>query len=407
MKTHIALQRLERSQPQLLINGWSLEQLALRAGRTPFYAYDRSLMVERVSQLRRQLPQRIGLHYAIKANPMPAVVQLMSGLVDGLDVASVGELRVALDTGIDPVRISFAGPAKGDDELAAAIASGVLINVESPGELGRIRRIADSHGSTARIALRVNPDFELKSSGMKMGGGAKPFGIDAESVPELFESLRDGSVTLCGLHIFCGSQNLRADSLAEAHAQTFGLARRLTELWGQPFESINIGGGLGIPYFPGETAVDAETVGKHLADLLDQHENWLADTELVMELGRYLVGEAGYYVCRVIERKQSRGHTYLMCDGGLHHHLANSGNFGQVLRKNYPVVIGNRLSEPASETVTAQGPLCTPLDILADRIDLPRAEPGDWLVVLQSGAYGATASPAAFLGHPPAAELLV
>jgi len=191
MKTHIALQRLDRSQPQLLINGWSLEQLALRAGRTPFYAYDRSLMVERVSQLRRQLPQRIGLHYAIKANPMPAVVQLMSGLVDGLDVASVGELRVALDTGIDPVRISFAGPAKGDDELAAAIASGVLINVESPGELGRIRRIADSHGSTARIALRVNPDFELKSSGMKMAAAPSP----SVSMPKAFPNFSNRCVT--------------------------------------------------------------------------------------------------------------------------------------------------------------------------------------------------------------------
>lgn len=408
MKTHAALQRLDLSKPELLINGWSLERLTLRAGRTPFFAYDRSLIEERVGQLRRQLPTRIGLHYAIKANPMPAVVQLMSRLVDGLDVASVGELRVALDTGVAPSRISFAGPAKVDHELEAAIGSSVLINVESPGELERIRRIACERGMTARIALRVNPDFELKSSGMKMGGGAKPFGIDAECIPALLEMLRETSFArLCGLHIFCGSQNLRADSLAQAHAQTFDLARRLTECWGKPFESINIGGGLGIPYFPGEPALDGGLIGEQLAALLAEHQSWLADTELVMELGRYLVGEAGYYICRIIERKESRGQTYLMCDGGLHHHLANSGNFGQVLRKNYPVVIGNRLDQPANETVTAQGPLCTPLDVVADRMELPRAEPGDWLVVLQSGAYGATASPAAFLGHPPAVEILV
>ncbi|WP_304640188.1 pyridoxal-dependent decarboxylase, exosortase A system-associated [Pseudomonas sp.] len=408
MKTHAAVQRLDLTNPELLINGWSLESLTLRAGRTPFFAYDRSHIQERVGQLREQLPPRIGLHYAIKANPMPAVVQLMSELVDGLDVASVGELRVALDTGIAPSRVSFAGPAKGDHELAAAIGSGVLINVESPAELERIQVIACERGMTARIALRVNPDFELKSSGMKMGGGAKPFGIDAERIPALLDTLRESSfVSLCGLHIFCGSQNLRADSLAQAHAQTFDLARRLTEHWGQPFESINIGGGLGIPYFPGEPALDGAVIGEQLAALLGEHQNWLADTELVMELGRYLVGEAGYYVCRIIERKESRGQTFLMCDGGLHHHLANSGNFGQVLRKNYPVVIGNRLNQPASETVTAQGPLCTPLDVIADRMELPRAEPGDWLVVLQSGAYGASASPAAFLGHPPAVELLV
>ncbi len=407
MKTHSALQRLDSVNPELLINGWTLAQLTRRAGRTPFYAYDRSLIRDRVLQLRSQLPTRLGLHYAVKANPMPALVQLLAGLVDGLDVASAGELRIALDTGIAPWRISFAGPAKLDAELAAAIASGVLINVESAGELERIRGLCDASGEQARVALRVNPDFELKSSGMKMGGGAKPFGIDAEAVPELFSSLRAGPVRLCGLHIFCGSQNLRSESLAEAHTRTFELARRLAECWGAPLDSINIGGGLGIPYFPGEAALDGALIGAHLQQLMAEHADWLGQTELVMELGRYLVGEAGYYVCRVIERKQSRGQTYLMCDGGLHHHLANSGNFGQVLRKNYPVVIGNRLNCATTEVVTAQGPLCTPLDVLADRMELPRAEPGDWLVVMQSGAYGATASPAAFLGHPPAVELLV
>jgi diaminopimelate decarboxylase len=332
---------------------------------------------------------------------------LMAGLVDGLDVASAGELRIALDAGAAPSRISLAGPAKLDSELAAAIACGVTINVESVGELERIGQLCRATDVRARIALRVNPDFELKSSGMKMGGGAKPFGIDAERIPALLEGLRTGPVELCGLHIFCGSQNLRADSLADAHSQTFGLARTLTEHWGAPFQSLNIGGGLGIPYFPGEAALDGRQIGEHLQSLLDHHHGWLGNTELVMELGRYLVGEAGYYVCRIVERKESRGQIYLMCDGGLHHHLANSGNFGQILRKNYPVVIGNRLNEAPCETVTAQGPLCTPLDVLADRLELPRAEPGDWLVVLQSGAYGMTASPSAFLGHPPAVELLV
>lgn len=407
MKSHAALQRLDRSQPELLINGWTLAQLTRRAGRTPFYAYDRSLICARVAELRSQLPPRIGLHYAIKANPMPAVVQLLAGLVDGLDVASAGELRVALDTGMPPQRISFAGPAKLDAEIEAAVASGVTLNVESAGELARIRSYCERTGATARVALRVNPDFELRSSGMKMGGGAKPFGIDAECLPEVFDTLRRGPLTLAGLHIFCGSQNLRSDALAEAHSQTFDLAQRLSERWGAPFDSINIGGGLGIPYFPGEEPLDVAAVGLHLSRLLADHAGWLANTELVMELGRYLVGEAGYYVCRVVDRKVSRGQTFLMCDGGLHHHLANSGNFGQVLRKNYPVVIGNRLNQAAVETVTAQGPLCTPLDILADRVDLPAAEPGDWLVVMQSGAYGASASPSAFLGHPPALELLI
>ena len=407
MTTHAAFDNLHIQSNQLLINGQTLQQLTLRAGQTPFYAYDRAMIRQRVAELRSALPDRIELHYAIKANPMPAVVQLMAGEVEGLDVASIGELRTALDTGMDPQEISFAGPAKGDHELAAAIASGIMLNVESAGELTRIRQIAEQLGLRPRIALRVNPDFELKSSGMKMGGGAKPFGIDAEQIPTLLDTLRDGRLQLCGLHIFSGSQNLRQAAIEEAQLQTFALAKRLSDAWGKPFELINLGGGLGIPYFPSEQPLDLPAVGNHLQGLIDANAHWLSDTRLVMELGRYLVGEAGYYVCRVIERKESRGQTYLMCDGGLHHHLANSGNFGQVLRKNYPVLIGNKADLPPTETVTAQGPLCTPLDILGDKIHLPEAAPGDWLVVLQSGAYGASASPASFLGHPAVVELLV
>lgn len=405
--THAALERLVPAS-ELLINGQTLVQLTARAGQTPFYAYDRQAIAARVADLRAALPARVQLHYAVKANPMPAVVQLMAGLVDGLDVASIGELRIALDSPVDPAEVSFAGPAKGTHELAAAVACGVLINVESEGELARIRQLASETGHRPRIALRVNPDFELKSSGMKMGGGAKPFGIDAERVPAVLDGLRDDpSVTLCGLHIFSGSQNLRQAAIEEAQRETFALARRLTDVWGSAFQLINIGGGLGIPYFPGEQALDLPAIGAHLQHLIDEHATWLADTQLIMELGRYLVGEAGYYVCRVIERKESRGQVFLMCDGGLHHHLANSGNFGQVLRKNYPVVIGNRMGQQAVETVTLQGPLCTPLDILGDKLSMPQAEPGDWVVVLQSGAYGPSASPSGFLGHPDVVEMLV
>lgn len=404
---HSALDRFTDAGPELLINGLTLDQLALRAGGTPFYAYDRAAIVQRVDTLRSVLPQRVELHYAIKANPMPAVVNLLASCVDGLDVASIGELRVALDSGTPAADISFAGPAKGADELAAAVANGVLINVESADELRRIRGIASRLQCPAQIALRVNPDFELKSSGMKMGGGARPFGIDAERVPELLDTLRSDELVLKGLHIFSGSQNLREEAIAEAQSLTFELTRRLTQYWGNPFELINIGGGLGIPYFPADRPLDVTRVGEQLARLIDENAHWLGNTRLIMELGRYLVGEAGYYVCRVIERKHSRGQTYLLCDGGLHHHLANSGNFGQVLRKNYPVVIGNRLNEQPVEMVSAHGPLCTPLDILADKVELPRAEPGDFLVILQSGAYGPSASPTAFLGHPAAIEMLV
>jgi diaminopimelate decarboxylase len=391
----------------LQIGGISLTQLAARVGQTPFYACDRRLLTERVVLLRRALPNAIELHYAIKANPLPVVVQHLAGLVDGLDIASLGELRVALDAGVDPARISFAGPGKRPPELAAALAAGIVINLESVRELETVARLGREQGRQPRVALRINPDFELKASGMKMGGGPKPFGVDAEQAPALLRRIGELAVDFQGLQIFTGSQNLRAAALVEAHDRTFELALRLAADAPGPVRLLNIGGGFGIPYFPGETALDLEPIATNLERWLPTIEERLPEARVVLELGRYLVGEAGIYVAEVIDRKVSRGRTFLITNGGLHHHLAASGNFGQVVRKNYPVVVGNRVVGTEREEVTVVGPLCTPLDILADRMELAKAEIGDLIVVFQSGAYGLSASPTAFLSHPPCVEVLV
>ncbi|NEX64137.1 pyridoxal-dependent decarboxylase, exosortase A system-associated [Noviherbaspirillum galbum] len=391
----------------LCVGGIELTRLAQRAGQTPFYVYDRAQISERVAQLRQHLPRQIELHYAIKANPMPAVVQHLAGLVDGFDVASGGELRVALDTTMPARCVSFAGPGKSDAELASAVASGCVINMESAHEMERIAALGDKLSIRPTVAIRVNPDFELKSSGMRMGGGAKQFGIDAEQVPEVLARLRKLDLDFEGLHIFSGSQSLRADALREAQEKTLHLAIRLQDSAGTGLRTLNIGGGLGVPYFPGEQSLDLATVGAGLHELIPLAEKNLPHTRLIIELGRFLVAEAGIYVCRVIERKESRGQVFLVTDGGLHHHLAASGNFGQVIRKNYPVAIGNRMQGAVKETVSVVGPLCTPLDLLADQMELPKAGPGDLVVVFQSGAYGLTASPTAFLSHPAPAEMLV
>lgn len=392
----------------LQVGGMPLTRLAERVGSTPFYAYDRSLITGRVAQLRAALPQDIYLHYAIKANPMPAVVQHLAGLVDGFDVASGGELKVVLDTAMPTEKISFAGPGKRERELRQAIAAGIVINLESARELERIVVIATEMGARPRVAVRVNPDFELKSSGMKMGGGPKQFGIDAERVPEVLSNMRSLPVEFYGFHIFSGSQNLKAESLIEAQTKTFELARRLAAHAPGPVRLLNLGGGFGIPYFPGEQPLDLKAVGENLAGLMPDARRDFPEAEFVIELGRYLVGEAGVYVSRVLERKESRGQVFLVTDGGLHHHLAASGNFGQVIRKNYPVLVGNRV-EPEGEALPASavGPLCTPLDVLGDRMELGHAREGDLIVVFQSGAYGLTASPTAFLGHPAPVEVLV
>ncbi|AXH93283.1 pyridoxal-dependent decarboxylase, exosortase A system-associated [Micromonospora aurantiaca] len=375
------------------------------AGRTPFYLYDFAAVRHRVAELRAALPDGVLLHYAIKANPMPALVQRLAPLVDGLDVASHGELLTALGTAVDREQISFAGPGKRDPELAAAIAAGVMVNVESGDELARLRRIETAVGRSARFALRVNPDFQLSGSGMTMGGGATQFGIDAEAVGEVLRG--PGRRGLCGLHIFAGSQNLRLDALTTGVSQTFELADRLVREHRLDLAHVNIGGGLGIPYFPRHEALDLAAYGRHLAVEVEQWRRRHPDTAVVLELGRYLVGEAGVFVSRVVERKHSRGETFLVVDGGMHHHLAASGNFGQVVRRNYPVSAVTAKPADERETVTVVGPLCTPLDTLGRRVELPRCEVGDLVVVHQSGAYGPTASPVHFLGHPAPVEVLL
>ena len=391
----------------LVVGGMPLTRLAERVGRTPFYAYDRRLLTERVGQVRRLLPTGFKLHYAMKANPMPALVSHLVPLVDGLDVASSGELKVALDAGADPQEISFAGPGKSEPELAQAVASGILLNVESMREIEVLGRLSRAMQRIARVAVRVNPDFELKLSGMKMGGGPKQFGIDAEMVPEALSVIGRLGLAFEGFHIFSGSQNLKAQAICESQQRTMDLAIELAARAPAPVRVLNIGGGFGIPYFPGEAPLDLVPIGENLRELAARARAALPEAAIVIELGRFLVGEAGLYVCRVVDRKLSRGHVFLVTDGGLHHHLAASGNFGQVIRKNYPVVIGNKVRGARRETASVVGPLCTPLDLLADRMDLAEAQPGDLVVVFQSGAYGASASPQAFLSHPPALEVLV
>ncbi|MGZ0018768.1 pyridoxal-dependent decarboxylase, exosortase A system-associated [Nitrosomonas sp. wSCUT-2] len=391
----------------LQIGGMPLTRLAQRIGSTPFYAYDRQAITERVALLRQHLPPEILLHYAVKANPMPAVVQHLAGLVDGLDVASNGEMKIALDTGIDSGSISFAGPGKKEYELRCAIAAGVVINAESRQELETIARQAMAIGVTPSVAIRVNPDFELKSAGMKMGGGPKPFGIDAEQVPGVLKEISSLNLDFVGFHIFSGSQNLNAAAIQQAQEQAIQLAIELARHAPSPVRLLNIGGGFGVPYFPGEQPLDIAAIGDHLHILMQQIRRQLPQAAVALELGRYLVAEAGIYVCRVLERKLSRGQVFLITDGGMHHHLAASGNFGQVIRKNYPVLIGNKVYGSEREIVSVTGPLCTPLDVLAEQLPMARASAGDLVVVLQSGAYGLSASPAAFLGHPESVEVLV
>jgi diaminopimelate decarboxylase len=380
--------------------GW-VEDIA----STPLFIYDFSVISSRISRLRAALPTGVDVHYAIKANSFAPLLGAIAPLVDGLDVASAGELRAALE--IKPVgTISFAGPGKRNAELEDAILAGATINLESEGEATRALEIGDRTGVTPRLAVRVNPDFELRGSGMRMGGRASPFGVDADRAAGLVRTIRTAGAAWRGFHIFAGSQALDSEAIIETQAATLALAARLAEEADASPPLVNLGGGFGIPYFAGDTPVDVERVGAALGDALASRPEALADSRIAIELGRWLVGEAGVYLTRVVDRKESQRETFLVVDGGLHHQLAASGNFGTVVRRNYPVALADRLDAPATETVTVVGCLCTPLDRLADRIALPHAEPGDVIAIFLAGAYGLSASPANFLSHPVPAQIL-
>jgi len=389
---------------RLLIGGRTADDLVAEAGGTPLFVYDAGLIQQKIEFFRAVIPAEVSLHYAVKANPYTPLLSWISDEVDGFDVASAGELGRVAHLGLP---ISFAGPGKTDQQLETAIRAGITINLESEGEGERALAIAAQGSRPPKLAVRVNPPFSLKGAGMKMGGLASQFGIDHDRVRALIRRLIDAGADWRGLHIFAGSQALQADALIEVQTATVALAAEISEKAGTPPPEVNLGGGFGIPYFPGDEPLDIEAVGTALAKTLENRPKILGETRFSIELGRWLVGEAGVYLTRIVDRKESRGETFLVTDGGLHHMLAASGNFGQLLRRNYPVALANRFGTEADGEATITGCLCTPLDLLAHEVALPRAEVGDLVTIFCAGAYGLSASPQEFLSQPRARELLL
>ena len=389
---------------RLLIGERTAEQLVAEAGGTPLFVYDTRLIARQIDLFRAAMPRGVALHYAVKANLYAPLLSGLADKVDGFDIASAGELGRVAHLGLP---ISFAGPGKTDQQLETAIRAGVTINLESEGEAERALAIAATGSRPPKLAVRVNPPFALKGAGMKMGGLASQFGVDHDRAPALIRRLIEAGADWRGLHIFTGSQTLQADALIEAQAATIALAADTAGQAGVSPPEVNLGGGFGIPYFPGDQALDIESIGNSLGKALERRPKILGDTHFAIELGRWIVGQAGVYLTRIVDRKQSRGETFLVTDGGLQHMLAASGNFGQLLRRNYPVAIANRFGVDPQKDVTITGCLCTPLDLLAHDVALPRAEPGDLVAIFCAGAYGLSASPQEFLSQPRAREMLV
>lgn len=380
-----------------------------RSGQsTPGYVYHLAAIDRQVEAVRAVLPADLHLHYAIKANPNPEIIRHLVQLIDGFDCASLAEMQQVVAIAPDKAaQASIAGPAKSDDELAFAISHGILINAESANELTRILGLAAEKGKRARVALRINPPFELKGSGMKMGGGARPFGIDSEDIPALIRHWQANTsewIDLAGFHLYTGSQNRDATALGAGLRGALDLIIELSQGCNFTPRHLNLGGGFGVVYHPQDKPLDLAALQPVLHKISATAQGLWPGVRLNLELGRYLVASAGIYLTRIVDKKTSRGRTYLLCDGGMHHHLALSGNLGQILRRNWPIVAIDQLNAPCIHKVDLAGPLCTPLDVLGQNQELPELAVGDLIGVLQSGAYGLSASPNGFLSRPACGE---
>lgn len=396
------------SSGELLVGGRSCEAIAREIG-TPFYAYDLNVCRAKYRKLRQALPAEVDIHYAIKANPHPEVVRCFVDLGVGFDVASEGELSLAKGLGAPMADTGFAGPGKREDEIRAACEAGIgSLNAECEEELELADRVAGDCGKPLNVSLRVNPAYELMGSGMKMGGGPKQFGIDQEEIPNVLSRFSEWKhLDFKGFHIFAGSQNLKHEAIVAVFEKALDAVISFLPHCPGPPSVVNLGGGFGIPYFSSDTELNITAVGEGLKETLVERSDYLDGVRLAVESGRYLVGESGVYVSKVLYRKRSRGEIFLVIDGGMHQHLAASGNFGQVIKRNYPIGLTRKIDGVPQETVNVVGPLCTPLDRIGTKVSLPKTQTDDLLVVFCSGAYGYTASPRSFLGHPDPAEVTI
>lgn len=395
---------------ELIIGGVAVRELAKAYG-TPLFIYDGGLMRDAYSRLTRAVAGFADVYYSIKANPNPRVARIFVEAGAGLEVASRAEFQTALAAGCEANRIVFAGPGKGVDELAHTVQAGIgEIHLESFEEISHVARIAADLKRDVCVSIRINPIAVARGGAMQMGGRPTQFGFDEEDLDRVIAAvLAHSHLRLKGLHVFSGTQILDADTLIAQWDHSIALAARVAAKVGRPLETIDLGGGLGIPYYASETALCLSRLAEAVPSLVDKlrTEPLLRDARVILEPGRFLTGTAGVYVMAVRSVKTSRGTHFVVCDGGMHHHLAASGNLGQIVKRDYPIVAADKLGIAPHIPCNIVGPLCTPLDTLGRNVQLPPVAEGDLIAVLQSGAYGLTASPFRFLSHPVPAEVLV
>jgi diaminopimelate decarboxylase len=390
-------------------SGVPISEIARNFG-TPFYLYHGETIAGRVRRVREAVGTEVS--YSVKANPSLGVCQLIAREREaGAEVASSGELAVALAAGFEPEDIVFAGPGKTDDELRRVVEAGIFAdNVESLGEIDRLAKIAKVMGREIGVGLRINPTAQLMGSQMRMGGTVGQFGMDQAELREAVEkTLSHPELILRGIHVYTATQVFEVEPLLEHCRNIFEIALEAADYAGGPLEMIDFGGGFGVPYFEKMSEFDLERFGEGFRELLNAYRTdpRLEGCRFLFELGRYLVADSGVYVTRAVDVKQTRGKTFVVTDGGMNHHLTATGNMGQVFRKSYPLLNLTRMSGVPEEGIAVAGPCCTPLDMFGSNISLADPEVGDLIGVFYSGAYGYSASNLGFLSHPAPAEVLL
>jgi len=380
--------------------------------RRPAYVYFRRIMERQYQRALGVLPHGTRVHYAVKANPFAPVLHVFRSLGAGADVASLGELRAVLAAGFSPDDVAFSGPSKTELELRRAIRWAIgSINVESLEELETVIRLCRRHGERARLGLRVNPQTGGGGAALRMTGDTQ-FGIAERDLEEAIRLVRGGHdvISFSGLHAHLGSQLLQPEAIVNNFRTILAVAHRIEELLSAPLPCVNFGGGWGAPCFAGQSELDLDALREGLRALFGEsgHRRLLAHARTVVELGRFLVAECGVYLTRVLYLKQGLHKRYAIVDGGMHHNAIAAGGMGQVLRRNFLFDLFSAAERhaPVAPLMVA-GCLCTPIDVLGVDVPLPAdLAAGDVLAILNSGAYGYTASPTLFLSHRPPTQCM-
>lgn len=392
---------------QLVIGGFSAEELVAEAGGTPLFVYDNNIVGAQVARFKGAMPDGIALHYSVTANPYEPLLEFLGRYIDGFQIVSLGELKRLQEAQLAGIPMNFAGPGKLDAEIEACVKAGATVSVESEREAARTIQAGEKVGVRPKISVRVTPPFAIDGGRVTIGSRPSPFGVDADRVPALVHGLLEAGGDWRGLHMFAGAQCLDSEALAEVHRVTVAHAGEIAEAIGLAVPELNLGSGFDVACRPGDEPLDIDKVAVALNQTLCNSPALLATTRFTIELGRWLVGKSGVYLTRVLDRTESCGHTFLTTDGGGHHLIGATGSLGQRGIDNFPIAVANHFGQAAEEEVTVTGCLCTPYDVLGDQVGLPRAEVGDLIAVFCAGAYGLSASPQAWESRPLAREMLV